>query len=169
MPPKRRDEAELLALSRASRSFHRGLATAPGTPEQFARLLAKCRREDFVALLIRRRSDDAILGVVELSQISRGAFQSACLGYYIGAPFARQGYMTEAMEILLEAAFMDLRLHRVEANIQPMNTASIALATRLGFTREGYSRRFLKIAGRWRDHERWAILVEDWRARTKRQ
>ena len=162
--PKLRDRAEYLALNHASRRFHRGWASPPTTLEQFARYLAHCRRPDFVGLLIRCRADNAILGSIQLSQIVRGLFQSAYLGYEIGAPFARQGYMTEALGLTLHYAFRALKLHRLEANIQPTNQASLALVARLGFVREGYSRRYLKIAGRWRDHERWAILAEDWRS-----
>ena len=75
--------------------------------------------------------------------------------------------MTEALQLTLRHAFVKLKLHRLEANIQPENTPSIALVKRAGFVKEGYSRRYLKISGRWRDHERWAILVEDWRKRAK--
>lgn len=167
--PRRRDEGEVLALNRASRAFHRGWVSPPTTPEQFARLLTRARRADCAGLLIRRVPDDAILGAVEISQIVRGAFLSAYLGYQIGAPYARQGYMTEALGLALAYAFRSLGLHRLEANIQPNNRASIGLVRHLGFTREGYSRRYLKIGGRWRDHERWAILVEDWRARRRDQ
>jgi len=71
--------------------------------------------------------------------------------------------MTEALQLALRRAFMVLGLHRVEANIMPANLASIALVKRAGFQREGYSARYLKIAGRWADHERWALTVEDWR------
>lgn len=70
--------------------------------------------------------------------------------------------MTEALQLMLALALRRLRLHRVEANIQPSNRASIRLVRKAGFGREGSSRRYLKIAGRWRDHERWALLVEDW-------
>lgn len=91
----------------------------------------------------------------------RGAFQSAYLGYDVGARFARQGVMTDALRLLLAHAFGPLRLHRVEANIQPGDTPSIRLVQR--FAREGYSRRYLKIGGRWRDQERWALLREVWR------
>ena len=73
--------------------------------------------------------------------------------------------MREAIELVLREAFLNLRLHRIEANIQPGNHASIALARGAGFSREGFSPRYLKIGGRWRDHERWAILAEEWRAR----
>lgn len=161
--PRLRDRDEILALSRASRAFHRGFASPPSTPEQFRRLLARTRRSDFASLLIRRRADDAILGAIEISEIVRSIFRSAYLGYQIGAAYARQGYMTEALELALAYGFGPLGLHRLEANIQPQNAPSIALVRRLGFTREGYSRRYLKIGGRWRDHERWAILAEDWR------
>jgi ribosomal-protein-alanine N-acetyltransferase len=82
--------------------------------------------------------------------------------------YAGQGYMREAIELVLREAFLNLRLHRIEANIQPGNHASIALARGAGFSREGFSPRYLKIGGRWRDHERWAILAEDWRNRAAR-
>src|SRR5204862_1593871 len=91
--------------------------------------------------------------------------QSAYLGYAVGRPFAHQGYMREGLELVLRRAFLTLRLHRVEANIQPGNHASIALARGAGFRREGFSPRYLKIGGRWGGHERWAILAEEWRGR----
>src|SRR6266566_1180875 len=84
---------------------------------------------------------------------------------WIGVRHARQGYMTEALPLALRHAFRTLRLHRVEANILPVNRASLALVRRAGFRREGYSPRYLEIAGRWADHERWALLAEDWRPR----
>lgn len=161
--PRRRDERDALALNRQSRTFHAPWVTPARTAGQFAHYLARCHAPDFVGLLIRRNEDDALLGSVELSQIVRGRFQSAYLGYQIGAPFARQGYMTEALGLVLDYAFRQLRLHRLEANIQPENAASIALVERLGFHREGYSPRYLKLGGRWRDHQRWAIVAEDWR------
>lgn len=102
------------------------------------------------------------MGSISASQIFRGGFQSAYLGYHIGAEFARQGYMTEALALMLRYVFGKLKLHRVEANIQPGNVASLALVQRAGFVKEGFSRRYLKIGGRWRDHERWTLLVEDW-------
>lgn len=100
--------------------------------------------------------------MIAINQIVRGNLQSAYLGFRIGAAYAGSGYMTLALPLVLRHAFDTLRLHRLEANIQPENDASIALVRRAGFTREGFSRRYLKINGRWRDHERWAILREDW-------
>jgi [ribosomal protein S5]-alanine N-acetyltransferase len=120
-------------------------------------------REDFRGFEIRRRSDGAVVGSVEISRIARGNFQSAYLGYRVAAAERRRGYMTEALQLTLRHAFRALKLHRVEANIEPGNEASIALVRRAGFTREGFSRRYLKHGGRWRDHERWALLREEWR------
>jgi ribosomal-protein-alanine N-acetyltransferase len=161
--PRLRDQRDILALNRASRSFHRGWVSPPTTPEQFRRLLAHRRRSDIASLVIRRIEDGAIVGAIEISAIVRGAFQSAYLGYHIGAPWRRQGYMTEGLALALTYGFRTLGLHRLEANIQPTNAASIALVRHLGFSREGYSPRYLRIGGRWRDHERWAILAEAWR------
>jgi [ribosomal protein S5]-alanine N-acetyltransferase len=164
--PTREDREEFTALMRASREFHAPWATAPTDDERFAAYLADARRADFEAMLLCRREDDAITGFFNLSQIVRRRLQSAYLGYAVGAPFAGQGYMREGLELVLHACFTRLELHRVEANIQPGNANSLALARGAGFRREGFSPRYLKIGGRWRDHERWAILVEDWRART---
>ena len=108
------------------------------------------------------------MGSIGLSQIFHGGFRSAYVGYQIGEEFSAHGYMTEALQLVLRHAFVNLKLHRLEANIQPGNVASIALVKRAGFVKEGYSRRYLKICGRWRDHERWAILVEDWRKHKRR-
>jgi len=160
--PTREDAAEFIALSRASRNFHRGRVAPPLTPEQFADFLNRSREETSSCFLICLATTGAIIGAVNLSQIFRGGFQSAYLGYYLGGQYAGQGYMTEALHLMLKHAFENLKLHRLEANIQPRNLASIALVKRAGFRKEGYSRRYLKIAGRWRDHERWAIIAEDW-------
>ena len=93
----------------------------------------------------------------------------AYLGYYALAPFAGRGLMREGVELLLTHAFGPLALHRVEANVQPDNAASLRLVERVGFAREGYSRRYVKIAGQWRDHVRYALLAEDWRSRRARR
>ena len=164
--PARDDRVEFTELMAASREFHSPWATAPTDAERFAAYLADARRTDFEAILLCRARDDAIVGFFNLSQIVRRRLQSAYLGYAVGQPFAGQGYMGEGLEQVLRHAFTTLELHRLEANIQPGNDNSLALAASAGFHREGFSPRYLKIGGRWRDHERWAVLVEDWRART---
>ena len=116
--------------------------------------------------VVLRGSGD-LVGVINVSEIVRGPFRSAYIGYYAFVPHAGRGYMTEGLTLALRWAFRGLHLHRVEANIQPGNQASRALVRGLGFRREGFSRRYLKVAGRWRDHERWALVAEDWRRHRK--
>jgi ribosomal-protein-alanine N-acetyltransferase len=99
--------------------------------------------------------------VVNISEIVRGIFQSAYLGYYAFEPLAGHGLMRQGLGRVIDHAFDKMRLHRLEANIQPQNRRSIRLVRSLGFRREGLSRRYLRIAGHWRDHERWALLAED--------
>jgi ribosomal-protein-alanine N-acetyltransferase len=162
--PTRADEREFVAAMRASRALHRPWLYAPQTAEDFREYLLRALRPSTEFFLACRHEDDAIVGFLNLSEIVRGSFQSTYLGYGAVAAFAGRGYMTDALRLLLEEAFGRLRLHRVEANIQPGNAASISLVRRGGFRLEGMSPRYLKIGGRWRDHERWAILSEDWRA-----
>jgi ribosomal-protein-alanine N-acetyltransferase len=162
--PRQADQADFLAMTRASREHHRPWAFPPLEPAGFRELLARDARPDCEALLARRLQDEALVGVFVLSQIFRKGFQNAYLGYYGSSQHARRGYMTDAMGLVLDHAFGPLELHRVEVNIQPGNEGSLALARRAGFRREGFSPRYLKIGGRWRDHERWAILAEEWAA-----
>jgi [ribosomal protein S5]-alanine N-acetyltransferase len=166
-PPRATDAAECVALSRRSRRFHAGLAAPARTAAAYHVWLRRSRSPQCRSWLIVRRADRVIVGAIELSQIVGGRFRSAYLGYYIGASFARRGYMREALTLALALAFGRLRLHRVEANIQPHNRPSLRLVKRLGFRREGYSPRYLNLGGRWRDHERWALLVEEWRRGAK--
>jgi [ribosomal protein S5]-alanine N-acetyltransferase len=161
-PPQPSDEERFITLMEESKAFHRKWASAPTDPERFAAYLADAERPDFEARLVYRIDDDAILGFFNISQITRGQLQSAYLGYAAAERYAGRGYMREAIELVLELAFVELHLHRLEANIQPGNHASIALARGAGFSREGFSPRYLKISGRWRDHERWALLDDDW-------
>jgi ribosomal-protein-alanine N-acetyltransferase len=158
---ERADREEFLALARESRELHRPWTYPPERADQFDDLFARSRREDFVCLLAIAADAEAIAGVFTISQIVRGAFQSAYLGYYASARYARQGLMREAMEQVLDHAFGPLALHRLEANIQPGNGPSIALARGAGFRLEGFSPRYLLIGGQWRDHERYAITVDE--------
>ncbi len=114
-------------------------------------------------LLIFAVADNALVGQASLGAITRGPLQSAYMGYWIGASHTGRGYMTEAVALMLRHAFTTVRLHRVEANIQPNNEPSLAVAKKSGFRLEGYSPRYLQIDGVWSDHERWAMTIEDWR------
>ena len=100
-----------------------------------------------------------LLGALTLSNVRRGVALTATLGYWIGRPFARQDYMSSAVTLILPFAFQHLSLHRVEASCLPHNAASIALLLKCGFEQEGYARKYLKIAGEWRDHLLFARLA----------
>ncbi len=147
------------ARVRNSRSLHHPWTHPPADEQAFDHCLERAR-SDIDVSLVCRREDDAIAGVLNLSNIVWFSFRSAAVGYYAFEPFAGQGHMSEGLGLVLRRAFGELRLHRVEANIQPGNERSVALVQRAGFRLEGYSPRFLKIGGRWRDHERWAIVAE---------
>lgn len=136
----------------------------PESAEEYAAYVERACRETNAYFLACRLEDGAIVGFLNVSEIVRGRLQSGFLGYGGAVPFAGRGYLTEAMRLLLREAFTTLHLHRLEANIQPGNLGSIALAERCGFQYEGYSPRYLKVGGRWRDHERWAMTRERWRA-----
>jgi len=151
------DQDEFLALARASVGLHHPWYSMPMTPEEFRSYLARYDRPSTEGFLVRLRDGDGIAGVVTIDSIVRGRFQSATLSYAAFAPAAGRGYMSEGLALVLEYAFTELRLHRLEANIQPANQASLRLIRRLGFRQEGYSPDMLFIDGAWRDHERWAI------------
>ena len=101
------------------------------------------------------------VGGLTLANIRRGVAQAGAIGYWVGAPFARQGYMTAAMRALIPFCFGTLRLHRLEAACIPSNAASIALLEKTGFRREGYARSYLCINGIWQDHLLYARLQSD--------
>jgi len=153
------DADALIRANRASRDLHAPWVEPFVTREGFHRWFAETETGRKVAWLAE--ADGAIAGVVNLNEIVMGIFCSAYLGYYAIAGFEGRGLMTRAVERAVGYAFNELGLHRVEANIQPDNFRSRALVQRLGFQKEGYSPRYLKIAGAWRDHERWAKLADD--------
>jgi ribosomal-protein-alanine N-acetyltransferase len=157
----RTDRPEFLALARESRRLHRPWTYPPERADQFDELYARSRRDDFVCLVAHLVDTGEIAGVFTISQIVRGAFQSAYLGYYAHQEHAGQGLMREAIEQVVDHAFSALGLHRIEAHIQPGNAPSIALARGAGFRLEGFSPRYLLIGGQWRDHERYAITADE--------
>jgi ribosomal-protein-alanine N-acetyltransferase len=165
--PNRRREQEFLEAVRRSRALHRGLVSPPRTREQYRAYLAKLRQPSHVGHFICL-AEGELAGVVNVNEIVRGAFRSAYLGYYAFTPYDARGNMAAGLRLVIGRAFRSYRLHRLEANIQPQNRHSISLVKRLGFRMEGLSLRYLKISGRWRDHQRWALTVEDWKTRGAR-
>ena len=158
-PPTPADGPEFLARVRESRRLHRPWVHPPATAAAYRAWLARAGPE-FLPLLACRASDGAMVGVLALSGIVLGNFRSAYLEYWAFRPFEGRGYMRDALRATLRLAFRRLRLHRLEANVQPGNEASLRLVRRCGFRREGFSPRYLLVAGRWRDHERWAICAD---------
>jgi ribosomal-protein-alanine N-acetyltransferase len=163
-PPAPEDCAAFISAVRRSRALHGSWVAPKGkTRKEFLAYLKRFSSGHHHGFLVIHRDSGAIAGVININDVIRGAFQSASLGYYAFAPHAGRGLMREGMLLVLTHAFRNLKLHRLEANIQPENRSSIALARKCGFVREGLSRRMLKLRGRWRDHERWALLAEDFR------
>ena len=161
------DREAFLEMVRESRDLHRPWTYPPERADQFDDLVSRTVRDDFKCLAAVLVDGGQLVGIFTVSQIVRGYFQSAYLGYYANARHAGKGLMAEAMTLVLDHAFGPLALHRLEANIQPGNAPSIALARGAGFRLEGYSPRYLLIGGRWRDHERYAITADE-RAAQKR-
>jgi ribosomal-protein-alanine N-acetyltransferase len=160
-PVRAADAAELIAANLASKSFHAPFSEPftdqPGFDAWFATLQSPAN----ASFLIRGGASGALAGIVNFSQIFYGNFCSAYTGFYANAALAGTGLTTAGLKLAAAHAFTTLRLHRLEANIQPANTRSLALVQRVGFQKEGFSPAYLHIAGAWRDHERWALLAPE--------
>ena len=118
------------------------------------------RADQGYAFLIVRNSDSALVGGLTLANIRRGVAQAGSLGYWMGLPYVRQGYMTAAVRAVIPFAFATLRLHRIEAACIPTNAGSIKLLEKTGFVREGRAREYLCINGTWQDHLLYARLKD---------
>jgi ribosomal-protein-alanine N-acetyltransferase len=154
------DQDEFLAQARASAGLHHPWYSMPTTPEEFRTYLTRYAQPATEGFLVCVLDSGAMAGMITIDSIVRGRFQSASVSYAAFAPAAGKGYMSEGLALALEYAFTELRLHRLEANIQPGNQPSLRLVQRLGFRKEGYAPAMLFIDGAWRDHERWAITLE---------
>jgi ribosomal-protein-alanine N-acetyltransferase len=161
-PGSLEDQDVFLAAVARSRRLHHPWVQAPATREAYRDYLSKRQEPRGAAFFVWTDERDGLVGVVNLDEIVRGCFLSAYLGYYAFVPYAGRGLMGEGLSQVVTHAFRVMKLHRLEANIQPRNARSRSLVRKLGFRREGLSPRYLKINGRWRDHQRWAILSEDW-------
>ncbi len=158
--PQMQDYEEWAALREASKDF-----LTPWEPvwpdddltrsafrRRIKRYAEDLRTDQGYAFLVCRALDGALVGGLTLANIRRGVAQAGSLGYWMGQPFARHGYMTAAVSALIPFAFATLRLHRLEAACIPTNNGSIRLLEHTGFVREGYAREYLCINGVWQDH-----------------
>ena len=158
--PARADMKAFLAAVATSGKLHKPWISAPDTPAKFRAFLQRASDPQNQCFLVCRKDDGALVGVINVSNIIHGLFKSAFLGYYAFEGQAGQGLMKEGLNAVVKHAFTKLKLHRLEANIQPGNAPSIALVKACGFRKEGLSPRYLKVRGLWRDHERWAIVKD---------
>ncbi|WP_314173756.1 GNAT family N-acetyltransferase [Streptomyces winkii] len=156
-----RDYEELAALTQESAELHHPwVPSRESTPEAFREYIARFDQPTHEGFLVCSRRTGAIVGGININNIVRGTIQSGALGYVAFASTTGRGYMTEGLRLVMELAFGELGLHRLEANIQPANAPSIRLVERLGFRREGFSPHFQFLDGAWRGNERWAFTVE---------
>ncbi len=170
-PPKRRDALKWQKLRITSKSF-----LVPWEPSWDA---SSCTRRAYLryfknsnylanmdraySFLIFKRDDKALLGGINVGNVRRGVSQSASIGYWIGVKYARNGYMKEALKLLIPSLFVDLRLNRIEAATLEENIASRNLLKKIGFKKEGVFRKYLKINGAWRDHVIYGLLENDFK------
>ena len=159
-PPGAADKEAFLAAMRDSIGLHHPWVSAPKDHAGWQRYMNRLERDNEAGFLIKRIQDNAICGVINLNIITYEALCSAYVSYFGVAGQVEHGYMKEGMLQVIRHAFDKLGLHRLEANIQPGNLASIGLAQATGFQYEGFSPQFLKIRGKWCDHERWAVLAD---------
>jgi ribosomal-protein-alanine N-acetyltransferase len=147
------------AVQRSS-SLHKGWVEPPSTPAAFEQYIGtdgEVRQRYAI-----RNSSGELVGIANVNAIIRGAFQNGCLGFYSFVPYNGQGYMRSALTGLIALAFTEHVLHRLEANVQPENVRSCSLIESLGFRLEALSPRYLRVAGVWRDHKRYALTCEEW-------
>jgi [ribosomal protein S5]-alanine N-acetyltransferase len=166
--PSRDVAGDYLAMTQSSKEYHRPWVFPAIDARRYRLYLDRVAKSRTMGFFIGRNEDDRLIGVVNINDIVMGGFRSGSLGYYADMELAGQGYMGEGLALVLDHAFTMLDLNRLESNIQPANAASIALVRKIGFRKEGFSPKFLKIDDIWRDHERWAILSEEWLATSGR-
>ena len=170
-PPKRRDALKWQKLRMSSKSF-----LVPWEPSWDA---SSCTRRAYLryfknsnylanmdraySFLIFKTDDKTLLGGINIGNVRRGVSQSASLGYWIGEKYSRNGYMKEALKLLIPSLFVDLRLNRIEAATLEENIASKNLLKKIGFKKEGVLRKYLKINGNWRDHILYGLLENDFK------
>ena len=168
-PPRRADERQWVEIRRISRDFlvpweptwPADAATAAAYRRRYRRFCEEWRLRAGFAFFVFEQGSDRLLGGITLTNVRRGVSQSGSIGYWMGQPYAGQGFMSEAVGLMLHFCFDSLGLHRVEAACLLHNDASRALLRKLGFQEEGVARRYLCINGQWQDHMTHAILRSD--------
>jgi RimJ/RimL family protein N-acetyltransferase len=161
--PSLEDQDAFLAMTRSSQVLHHPWVKAPLSAQEFVDYVKRYQQPTQKSFWVCYEYN--IVGVFNFSEIVKGCFQNAYLGFYAAKEFAGKGLMQAGLKLVLKEAFTQLDLHRVEANIQPQNERSLRLVKKAGFREEGFSPHYLKIDGEWRDHIRYAMTIEDWEGR----
>ena len=162
---RKEDVAAFTSAAHASAALHRPWLEAPATIGGFRAYLRRSEAPDQFAYVILSGADHGrMAGYATISSIVRGVLQSGYLGFAAFAGYEERGLMKAGLRLVLDEAFGELGLHRIEANVQPANERSAGLVRSLGFRLEGHSPRYLRVDGDWRDHDRYAITREEWPA-----
>lgn len=159
------DQDAFLLASNNSKSLHKSWVKPPLTKKEFKAYIERSKLYNQKCFLVCNSLNN-IVGVFNISEIVLGGFHSAYLGFYAMDNYSGKGYMSKGLKLVLKNIFEEIKLHRIEANIQPENSHSINLVKANGFSKEGYSPKYLNIDGKWRDHERWAVTYENWKEQT---
>lgn len=153
-----RDRQKIVRLAQASTTLHNPWIETPTSSALFNHYFDRIRSKNATGSLVCLKHNDDIVGVINLNEILLGAFRSARVSYYVSHEHQGKGLMTEGLKLLANQAFSTIGLHRIEAAIQPNNLLSKRLVKRCGFHYEGLAKGYLYIDGKWRDHERWALI-----------
>jgi [ribosomal protein S5]-alanine N-acetyltransferase len=155
------DMPEFLETVSRSHDLHFPWVSPPSNQTEYKNYLEKIEMKSNLSFLIKLNENNKIAGVININEVVKGCFQSGYLGFYIFSGFESQGLMSEGLSLVIDYAFNQLKLHRLEANIQPDNIKSISVIKKQKFQHEGFSPKYLKINGAWKDHERFAITTDD--------
>lgn len=156
------DMNEFIKKSSASETFLSDWVKPLLIDSEFKTYLERISHDDNEGFFVRLITSNEIVGVININNIIRGSLQNGFLGFYCFQEYAKRGFMSEGLQLVIGYAFETMKLHRLEANIQPTNHASLAFIQRNHFRKEGYSPNYLMVNGVWEDHERFALTAEDW-------
>jgi len=158
--PSIEEKPEFLLAVKQSQALHYPWVRPPSNEDQYLLYLKRMSLPSHESFFIKCNTNNKLVGVVNINEIVRGAFQSGYLGYYVFSDYAEQGLMAEGFSLVKTYALNEMNLHRLEANIQPDNAKSIAFIKKQGFRLEGFSPNYLRINGKWEDHARFAITSD---------
>lgn len=159
--PNAESMKQFLGKVNDSRGLHDPWVSPPSDESEYAGYIERTRKENQRSFFVRLESGE-LVGVININEIVRGCFQSGYLGFYAFSGYEGRGLMSEGLRLVIRYAFNNLKLHRLEANIQAENIKSILCVRRQHFRHEGVSLNYLKIKGEWRNHERFAMTTEDY-------